>query len=174
MSCLPNIPIAFDRRTSGWVEFPTPYNAGAATQYWPLSQSVITLPSIAEAAGQIVTIKQVSLREKLTSGTLRSQAFDIHFWNAAGATPPTFAAVYEPSTTNYIGVVQIVAGNYKRQSSTCKEAYVFPELQFETVDNATSVNLYAVAVFAEGTPTDLDASHTMFLNVFTELAQTTS
>jgi len=172
MSCLPNTPVAFDERCSGWVQFASP-DLTSLAQYEPLSATVLTLPLIAEATGQVVIITQLMIREVATSG-LTSNALDIALWDVSGVTAPTLGAVYNPSTTNDKGIVQVASADFVRRSATRREAIVKPNLRYETSDDATSVNLYAVAMFSGATPTTLHASHEYWIQVFTQLAQTTS
>jgi hypothetical protein len=172
MSCLPNTPIAYDERTSGWVQFTAPDLTGLA-QYEPLSATVLTLPLIAEASEQVVLITQFMIREYATSG-LTSNALAIHLWDVSGVTAPTLGVVYDPSTTNYVGQIAIATADFVRVSTTVREATVKPNLRYVTASDATSVNLYAVALFTGATPTTLHSSHAYYANVFTQLAQTTS
>lgn len=167
-----NAPLAFDRRSSGYVSLGT-IETNVPTQYWPLSTSVIVLPTIIEAAQQLVKITQVKLRETAASGTTKKNDILLYFYNVVGATPPTLGAVYNAATTNHVATVAIAGADYKRLSATVDEAYVYPNAEFKSLSDATSVNLYCIAVFNEaGAGAQYAASAVVEVDVTVELAQT--
>jgi hypothetical protein len=168
MSCLPNTPIATDVRDDGWQSFTTILTTTAA-QWKPISESVPTFEAVIEAESQSAVIRQVSVEETAaSSGDLKKQDLTLYVYNAASPTAPTAGTVYNPSTTNLVGQIQITASDYERTSDTVWTATINPNRYFTTGSGNLASNLYLVALYANATPTAYTASAAMRVRMWVE------
>lgn len=174
MSCIPNTPIAKDWRDSGWQSYASVSTTAPATWY-PVDIDVLEFENMAESADQSGLIKQLVVRETASSAANKKlNDLSIYIYNQTAPTAPTVGSVYNPNTSNLVGVVQIVAADYERISDTVSEARVNPELHFTTGTGNTSINFYGVALFSNATPTAYAASAGIAIRMFTELGQVTT
>ena len=179
MSCQPNTPSAKDVRTSGFVSTTAQLEQSAPTQWWPVASEVLTLPLVAEFSLQSAVIRQLVLRETASSAAnIKKQDIRIVLYSVSGTTVPTGGAVYEPSPTNRVGIIDVVAADYKRVSSTEWEAVPTINggegLWYQTAQSASSTDLYAVLLYSNASPSAYaNSTAAIALNVFVELAQVT-
>ena len=158
MSCLPNTPIASDVRSDGWQSFSSILTTTAA-QYKPISAEVLTFDGMIEAESQSAIIRQLQYEETAgSSSDVRKADLSFYIYNVSSPTAPTAGAVYEASTSNLVGVVEVAQADYERVSSTVWVATVNPNRYFTTGTGAGASSLYAVAVYNNATPTAYTAS----------------
>lgn len=173
MGCIPNTPIAKDWRDSGWQSYAS-VSTTTPAQWNPVDTDVLEFSNMAETTLQGGVITELILRETATSAANKKlNDLSVYIWNETSPTAPTVGTVYNPDTTNLIGVVQITAADYERISDTVSEARVKPNIHFTTGTGNTANNLYAVALFSDATPTAYAASAGIAVRVFTELGQVT-
>lgn len=173
MSCIPNTPIAKDWRDSGWQSYAS-VSTTTPAQWYPVDIDVLEFENMAESAEQGGLISQLVVRETASSAANKKlNDLSIYIYNQTAPTAPTVGSVYNPNTSNLVGVVQVVGSDYKRISDTVSEARVSPDLHFTTGTGNTAINFYAVALFSNATPTAYAADAGVSLRIFTELGQVT-
>lgn len=168
MSCLPNAPIAFDVRDDGWQAW-SAVLATTAAQWKPVSTEVLTFDGVVETESQAAILRQIEIEETATSsGNLKFQDLMVYLYSQAAPTAPTEGVVYNPSTTNLVAQVEVLAADYKRTSDTVWTARINPDKYFTTGAGSTAGNLYAVALYANATPTAYAASAALRAKVHVE------
>lgn len=174
MSCIPNTPIASDFRDSDWQAFNSVF-VGTPTQWWPVDAQVLTFSSMAESTAQSGIIKQLLVRETAASSSdIKTNDLTIAIYNETAPTTPTESAVYNPSTSNFVGLVQIASADYERVSDTVWEARVNPNIHFTTGTGGTAIDFYGVCLFANATPTAFVTDAALAVRMFTELGDVTA
>ena len=174
MACLPNTPIAKDWRYSAEVAFDSVATTTPA-QWYPVDANVIEFTNMAESASQAGVIRQLVVRETASSSAnIKKNDLTVYVYNETAPTTPTEGAVYNPSTSNLVGLVQIVDTDYERVSDTVWEARVNPDIYFVTGTGNTAVNFHAVALFSNATPSAFVTDAAMSMQMFTELGQVTA
>lgn len=174
MACIPNTPIASDWRDSGWVAFDSVF-VGTPTQWWPVDADVVDFNSMAESTSQSGKIVELLVRETASSSAnIKANDLTVAIYNETAPTTPTESAVYNPSTTDLVGIVQIASADYERVSDTVWEARVQPNIHFTTGTGNTAVNFHAVALFANATPSAFVTDAALAMRMFTELGDVTA
>lgn len=168
MSCIPNAPIAFDVRDDGWQSF-TGVLTTTAAQWKPISTEVLVFEGVVETESQAAILRQLELEETATSsGNLKFQDLMVYLYTQSSPTVPTEGVVYNPSTTNLVAQVKVLSTDYLRTSDTVWTARVNPDKYFTTGSGSTAGNLYAVALYANATPTAYAASAGIRVKVHVE------
>jgi hypothetical protein len=174
MSCIPNTPIAKDWRDSGWQSYANVSTTAPATWY-PIDIDVLEFPNMAESTAQGGVIRQLVVREVAAAAADKKlNDLSVYIWNQTAPTAPTIGSVYNPNTSNLVGVVQITSADYERISDTVSEARVDPDIHFTTGTGNTAINFHAVALYSNATPTAYTASAQIQVRMFTELGQVTA
>lgn len=173
MSCIPNTPIASDWRDSGWQSYAN-VSTTTPAQWKPVDIDVLQFENMAESTDQGGVLRQLVVRETASSAANKKlNDLSIYVYNQTAPTAPVIDTVYNPATSNLVGVVQVVAADYKRISDTVSEARVNPDIHFTTGTGNTAINFYAVALYANATPTAYTTSAGIAVRMFTELGQVT-
>ena len=130
---------------------------------------------MAESTAQSGVIRQLVVREVAAAAADKKlNDLSVYIWNQTAPTAPTIGSVYNPNTSNLVGVVQITAADYERISDTVSEARVDPDIHFTTGTGNTAINFHAVALYSNATPTAYTASAQIQVRMFTELGQVTA
>lgn len=176
MSCLPNTPIATNVLTAtnstnvGWMPY-APIITTALSQYYPLSEAIVTLDGTAHTSNQHMIIRQLEFEETApTSGDIKKTPLLIALYSGTAPTAPTSGAVYNPSTTNLLGIVPIAASEYVRTNSLVWTATVNPNLYIRTVSSSTASTMYAVVLSDSATSVTYAAGAAARIRVFVEAA----
>lgn len=159
MSCLPTTPTTNNvltdivaSNTDGWLTIPA-VSTSALLQYYSVQSTptVLTFNGVFQTTFQHGRILQLQIEETASSSAnIKKTALQVYLYTGSAPAAPTAAAVYNGSPTNLIGIVEIVAGDYKRVSDTVHVANVKPEIWVRTGSTASSVNVYAVVLANEG------------------------
>lgn len=174
MACIPNTPIASDWRDSGWQAFDSVF-VGTPTQWWPVDADVISLANMAESTSQSGRITELLVRETASSAAnIKANDLTVYIYNETAPTTPTESAVYNPSTTDLVGLVQITSADYERVSDTVWEARVQPNIHFTTGTGNTAVDFHAVALFSNATPSAFVTDAALAVRMFTEMGDVTA
>lgn len=152
-NCSPNASLAYDIRSSGLVTTSAQLEQDAPTIWWPVVAEVMQFAGVTEGMLQHAIIRQLVLRETASaSGNIKKNDIRIVLYGHSGTTVPTEGAVYDPSPTNRIGVIDVVQGDYKRVSSTEWEAVPTINggqgLHFATNAAAPGTDLCAVLLYS--------------------------
>lgn len=173
MSCIPNTPIASDYRDSGWISYAN-VSTTAPAQWYPVDIDRLEFTNMAETTDQAGIIRQLVVRETASSSANKKlNDLSIYIYNNTAPTAPVIGAVYNPSTSDLVGVVNVVAADYKRISNTVSEAVVNPNIHFTTSNLNNASTLYGIALYSNATPTAYTASAGLAIRIFTELGQVT-
>lgn len=174
MACIPNTPIAKDWRDSGWQSYAS-VSTTTPAQWKPVDVDVLEFANMAESTLQGGYIAELVVRETASSAANKKlNDLSIYVYNGGSPTAPVVGTVYNPSTTNFVGVIQITAADYERISDTVSEARVKPNIHFTTGVGSTANNFYGVALFSNATPTAYVADAGIAIRMFTELGQVTA
>jgi len=171
MSCTPNTPVADDIRQSGWLTFSS-IDLTTLTQYEPIDASVLTASDMCEAASQNFTLIQLGLREIRTTGAAINNDLTLYLYTDAEPTAPIEGTVYQPSTTNLIAVVPIVAADYYLVNNTTQEVRKDLTIRMTSGVLSTAVNIYVTGRFTGAIPTTYGAGATLAVSLYTLCAQT--
>lgn len=177
--CSPSVSIARDIRTSGLTVTSVQLEQDAPTQWWPVCAEVVQLSGVTEGMLQGAVLRQLQLIETASAaGNVKKNDIRIILYNHSGTTVPTEGAVYNPSPTNRIGIVDVVTADYKRVSDT--EWLAVPTinggegLHFATNVSAPATDIYAVLLFANTSPSAYtNATASIAINVAVENCQYT-
>lgn len=174
MSCLPNTPVAPNLLSPsngsdyGWVDLST-ITTNALSQYWPISNAIVSFNNLAQTTNQHLIIRQLELEEIATIGAnLRSAALRIYLWNNTAPSSPTLGAVYDPVLTNLVAMIDVATADYRRANETTVRATVKPNQYIRTSQNATPNLFYATIVLNQATGVTYSSGATMRLNITTE------
>lgn len=176
MSCLPNTPIATNVLTAtnstntGWMPVPSIITTGLS-QYYPLTETVVTLDGTANTSLQHVILRQIEFEETApTSGDIKKTPLLIALYSGTAPTAPTAGAVYNPSTTNLLGIVSIAQAAYVRTNETIWTATEKPNLYMRTVSSSTASTMYAVVLSNSATSVTYASGAAGRIRVFVEAA----
>ena len=154
MACIPSTPTTnvYLSDTSALYKSLGTISTSALSQYYPLetSPSVLTFSQVAKSTYQHLRIAQVQIRETASSSAnIKKTALQVLLFTDAAPSAPSAGNVYNPSTTNMLGVVEIATADYKRWSDTVWVASVNTNLFVRTGTLATATNIYAVVLANE-------------------------
>jgi len=173
-TCLPNDPIAYDRRIGGFTAF-TALSTTATTQYWPLGTDTINFTNMAEVDEQALEMVQVTIRETApTSGTITKNDLDVYLYSGSSpSTTRTLGSVWEADTDELLCKVEFRTANYYRINSTTWECVgTIRRPHGKTADISTADTVYVPhAVVAGTTPTAYTSTAALSLHIVSELAQ---
>lgn len=174
MSCLPNTPIATNVLTydesndHGW------YSLGALittalSQYYPLTTTVASLSGLAQTTQQHCIVKQIEFEETASSSAnIKKCPLTVLLYNTTAPTTPTAGAVYNGSTTNFLGAFTVADTDYHRVSDTVWTAVIKPDRYVRTGTQSASSTFYAVVLSNSGTSVTYASSASARLRIFTE------
>lgn len=174
MSCLPNTPIATNVLTydesndHGW------YSLGALittalSQYYPLTTTVASLSGLAQTTQQHCIVKQIEFEETASSSAnIKKCPLTVLLYNTTAPTTPTSGAVYNGSTTNFLGAFTVADTDYHRVSDTVWTAVIKPDRYVRTGTQSASSTFYAVVLSNSGTSVTYASSASARLRIFTE------
>ena len=158
MSCIPNTPIASDVRDDGWQSFSSILTTTAA-QWKPISAEVLAFDSMLEAENQSGIIRQLVYEETAgASGDIKKNDIMFYIYHVAAPTTPTSGTVYNPSTGNLLGQVEVTTADYERTSDTVWTARVNPNLYITSDTGNLATTFYVVGLFSNATPSSYTAS----------------
>lgn len=174
MSCIPITPVGFRRLDSGFITPTTTIDSTNALGVGePPYAEVLVIPGIATTTSQVVRIVQISIEETASSSAnIKKADLLLNLWTRAASAPTTPVAntVYNPTTTNQVGVFSIAEANYTRWSDTVWVATIYPDnFTFTTGGEAVATDLHAVILSNESTPVTYAASAQLRVRVVTEL-----
>jgi hypothetical protein len=152
MSCIPSTPIVdnllSDSTTDyGWQALGTGLITTALSQYYPLLAGVVAFANAAQTSRQHIITEQLEFEETASSSAnIKKTPLLVLLYSGAAPTTPTSGAVYNGSTVNLVGVVEIATGDYKRVSDTVWVARVKPEIHWRTTNGVLASTLNAVVL----------------------------
>lgn len=157
MACLPMTPTSYQVYDSDYVQFTTSIHTSAMTAEDAPYAEVITFPNVVSTTDQAIELVQVHVRETLAgTGTAVKAPMRLLFYSTSAPTTPTAGAVYNATTTNYLGQVSVATADYERiadGSTPIYEAVVSPGLWLRSSSSVSNVtNIYCV-MLTTGTPT---------------------
>lgn len=176
MSCLPNTPVvenilsATQSSDLGWIDL-TPITTNSLSQFFPLSNGIISFNNLAQTTNQHFIIRQVQVEEYASSsGNLRKKPLIVYLYNNTAPSTPTLGAVYNASTYNLMGVLEIESSDYKRIADNQFVATRQPNIISRTSTGSTSNLFFAVVVSNDPNAYSYDASALIRVRLFTEVA----
>ena len=174
MSCIQSTPVVDNILTDpttdyGWQAVGTGLITSALSQYYPLAEAVVVLYSQAQTTRQHGVIRQLEFEETASSSAnIKKTPLQVLIYSGTAPTTPTAGAVYNASTTNLVGIVEIKDTDYKRLSSTVWVATVNPDLYYRVTSAAGAANMYAVVLSNSATSVTYASSATARIRAFTE------
>jgi len=174
MGCKPNTPFVEDIRPSGWLTFPS-VDLTSLNTWEPVDAAVLTAQNVVERLQQAFEIVQVVVRETTAiAGNITKNDIRLYFYTDTPPTPPTEGVVYEPSTTNLIGIADVVTADYRRISSLIWEADASYIRTYNTSGVlSTATNIYIVGLVSGTTPDTYVSGAGLDVSLFTRMAQVT-
>lgn len=176
MSCIPSTPVvspilSTPAETYGWAQLGTGLITSALSQYYPILAGVVPFANMALTTNQHIILRQLEFEETATSSAnIKKCPLIVLLYSGTAPTSPTSGQVYNGSTTDLVGVVEIAAADYKRVSDTVWLATVKPDLYIRTATTALGTTLNCVVLSNSGTTVTYAASATGRLRVITEQA----
>lgn len=174
MSCIPSTPVVSSLLTTpantlGWADVGTGLITSALSQYYPLIAGSVTMANLATTTSQHVILRQLEFEETATSSAnIKKCPLLVLIYSGLAPTAPVSGQVYNASTTDLVGVVEIAAANYKRVSDTVWLATVNPDLYLRTTTSALASTLNYVILSNSATTVTFAASATGRLRAITE------
>lgn len=152
MSCSPALATADHILTTpdnaGWVTLTGVVTTALVADYG-LSTAVLSFPSIATAPNQHIVLEQVEIEETAaTSGDIKKADLKLLFYTQTPSSPST-SAVYNGSTTNYMGQVTVDDTEYKRLADTIWHAVKSTDVHMRTGTGSTASTIYVVVLAAQ-------------------------
>jgi hypothetical protein len=175
MSCLPNTPVvenilsATNSIDLGWIEIPSVTNT-ALQQFYPVNNAVMQMDNLAQTTNQHVQVLQLQIEEYATSNAnIRQAPLKVCLYNNTAPTTPVLGGVYNPSTTNLVGVFNIAGADYTRVSETVYVATTKPQYWFRTgTSNAPNV-FFAVVLSNDAGTVTYATGATLRIKVITQV-----
>lgn len=175
MSCIPSTPVVpsllSDSTTDyGWQAVGTGLITTALSQYYPLAAAVVTLSNVANTTRQHGIIRQLEFEETASSSAnIKKAPLIVLLYSGTAPTTPTSGAVYNGSTGNLIGSVEVAAADYRRISDTVWNAVVNPNLYFRTTAGVNAPSFYAVVLSNSATSVTYATDAAARLRIITEM-----
>lgn len=136
-------------QTNGWVSVTSP-STSALLAHYGVTTSIITFDNVATASNQHIELVQFEIEETAaTSGDLKKKGLKLMLYSNSAPSSPSTAAVYNASTTNLIGQVEVATADYKRIADTIWVATVKPNLFLRTVEGSTPSTIHAAIITTE-------------------------
>jgi len=135
--------------TDGWVTVTSPSTSALLTSYG-VTTSILTFDNVATASNQHIELVQFEIEETAaTSGDLKKKGLKLMLYSNSSPSSASTSAVYNASTTNLIGQVEVATADYKRVADTIWVAKVNPYTFMRTVTGSTPTTIYGVLITTE-------------------------
>lgn len=154
MSCIPSTPVVpsllSDSTTDyGWQPLGAGLITTALSRYYPLFAGVVVSANLMQTTRQHGIVRQFEFEETAaTKDDIKKTPLIVLLYSGQAPTTPVSGQVYNGSTTNLIGSIQITANDYKRISDTVWIATVNPDLYIRTI-NQSSASLINCVVLSD-------------------------